>query len=636
MTRVRTVKTSFTGGEISPALLARGDLAAYETGAGRLRNVLIQPTGGVRRRPGMAYVADAIGPGRLVAFTFNTRQSYLLVFTHLRVQILLEDAAVAEIATPWTHAQLAGLSWSQSADVLLLVHPEVPPMRLIREGAEGRFRLVPWDWRVEDGVSRRPFHRFGDWDVTITASATGGRVRLTASAPVFDPALDGQPFRLNRKQLRIVAVRSPTLAEADVLEPLPDTAPTLLWEEPAFSARRGWPVSCGFHQDRLVIGGSRDLPNRLWLSKSGDLFNFDLGEGEDDAAIEFAILSDEVNPTRSVFSGRHLQVFTTGAEWAVTGEPLTPTAIRLDRQTRTGCPSAAQVPVREVDGATLFTACDGTIREFAYTELERGYQAIDLAVAARHVLTNPVDMDYDRHRRLLLVVMDDGTVGALTLYRAEQVTAWTVLTTAGRILSVAAVGHTIYWLVDRQGTVCVEAWDDGFRLDSALAGTSPTPVRRWSGLDHLRGRDVGILADGAVLPDQAIAAGTLMLPRPVAAIQAGLRFTHEVAPLPVNLLAAEGLGRRLRPVSVSFRLEETPVLRVDLGRGPGENLVEVPLRRASGPALTGETAPPFTGDRRLSCLGWALDSVRPLWRIVDDRPLPFTCLSATLELKVND
>ncbi|WP_318658510.1 hypothetical protein [Indioceanicola profundi] len=100
MTRVRSVKTGFTGGELSPALLARGDLAAYETGAGRLRNVLIQPTGGVRRRPGMAYVATARGPGRLVAFTFSTRQSYLLVFTDRWVQVFFEDAPLAEIATP--------------------------------------------------------------------------------------------------------------------------------------------------------------------------------------------------------------------------------------------------------------------------------------------------------------------------------------------------------------------------------------------------------------------------------------------------------------------------------------------------------------------------------------------------------
>lgn len=86
----------------------------------------------------------------------------------------------------------------------------------------------------------------------------------------------------------------------------------------------------------MVIGGSRDLPNRLWLSKSSDLFNFDLGKAVDDDAIEFGILSDQVNAIKAVVSTRHLLVFTTGAEWMVSGEPLTPEKIQLKRQTNVG------------------------------------------------------------------------------------------------------------------------------------------------------------------------------------------------------------------------------------------------------------------------------------------------------------
>ena len=60
------------------------------------------------------------------------------------------------------------------------------------------------------------------------------------------------------------------------------------------------------------------------MSQSGDLGNFDLGTGLDDEAIEFGLLSDQVNAIRAVFPGRHLQVFTSGGEWMVTGAPLTP------------------------------------------------------------------------------------------------------------------------------------------------------------------------------------------------------------------------------------------------------------------------------------------------------------------------
>ena len=150
-----------------------------------------------------------------------------------------------------------------------------------------------------------------------------------------------------------------TQATATVEEALAGTAATTDWEEAAFSAVRGWPVTLCFHQDRLVLGGSRDLPNRLWLSRTGDLFNFDLGTGLDDQAIEFGLVSDQVNAIRGVFSGQHLQVFTSGAEWMVSGAPLTPGSIQLNRQTRVGSPVARLVQPVDVDGSTIFASRSG-------------------------------------------------------------------------------------------------------------------------------------------------------------------------------------------------------------------------------------------------------------------------------------
>ena len=73
--------TNFTGGEISPDLLGRGDLKTFDNGARALTNVFIDPTGGLSRRAGLAYVDTLRGPGRLVAFEFNTEQTYLLAFS---------------------------------------------------------------------------------------------------------------------------------------------------------------------------------------------------------------------------------------------------------------------------------------------------------------------------------------------------------------------------------------------------------------------------------------------------------------------------------------------------------------------------------------------------------------------------
>lgn len=631
MTRLKSVKTSFTGGCVSPDLLGRGDLAAFENGELTLTNVLIEPTGGIRRRPGTGFIAIVPGPGRLIPFTFSSEQTHLLVLTDRQVSVFGDDALQATLPSPWTLAQIANLTWAQSGDVLLVCHPDVEPRRISRRGP-GHWTVEPWVFAEEEGRPRIPFFRFADAAITLTPSGLTGRVRLRASAPVFMPEHEGAPWRIHRKPGRIAAVRSVTEAEIDLADSLPHTNPTADWDEAAFSPQRGWPLSVAFHQDRLVIGGSRDLPNRLWLSKSGDLFNFDLGEGEDDSAIEFAILSDEVNPIRAVYSGRHLQVFTTGGEWAVTGVPLTPSAIRLDRQTRIGSPPDRSIPPQEIEGGTLFAAGDGSIRDFLWTDLEQSYSAADLTLTTRPILPGTVDMEYDRRRRLLLAVQSDGTLAVLTLYRNEQIRAWVRLVTAGRILSTALVGRHLYWLVDRDGAVAVEVWDDALHVDAGLSGSVDSSTARWAGLDHLDGRDVAVLADGAVMSVPPVAAGRIRLPQPATQVQAGLPFTHKIEPMPPNLLAAEGQGRRARLLAVTFRLKDTPALRADLGRGP----VEVPLRRAAGPALAMEPAPAFTGDRRLTATGWQASRAGPPWRIVEERPLPFTLLSVTHELKVNE
>ncbi|MFV3129718.1 hypothetical protein [Niveispirillum sp. KHB5.9] len=631
MTRLKSVKTSFTGGCVSPDLLGRGDLAAFENGALTLTNVLIEPTGGITRRPGTGFIAHVPGPGRLIPFIFNTEQTHLLVLTDRLLSVFGNDQLQATLPTPWTLDQLSNLNWAQSGDVLLVCHPDVEPRRVSRRGP-GQWTLEPWVFAEEEGRPRIPFYRFADPAITLTPSGVTGRVRLRASAPVFTPDHEGAPLRIHRKPGRIAAVRSTTEAEIDLADSLPHTNPTPDWDEAAFSPQRGWPTSVAFHQDRLVVGGSRDLPNRLWLSKSGDLFNFDLGEGEDDSAIEFAILSDEVNPIRAVYSGRHLQVFTTGGEWAVTGQPLTPTAIRLDRQTRIGSVPDRNIPPQEIDGGTLFAAGDGSIRDFLWTDLEQSYSAADLTLTTRPILPGTVELEYDRSRRLLLAVQSDGTLAVLTLYRNEQIRAWTRLETAGRILSVVHVGRHLYWLVDRDGRTGVEVWDDALHVDAGLSGSVEGGTSRWAGLDHLDGRQVAVLADGAITQTAPVAAGRIRLARPATTVQAGLSYTHAIEPMPPNLLAAEGQGRRARLLAVTFRLKDTPALRADLGQGP----VDVPLRRAAGPALADDPAPAFTGDRRLTSLGWAASRAGPPWRIAEERPLPFTLLSVTHEMKVNE
>ena len=173
----------------------------------------------------------------------------------------------------------------------------------------------------------------------------------------------------------------------------------------------------------------------------------------------------------------------------VTGDPLTPGNVQLKRQTRTGSPTGRYIPPRDVDGATMFVARNGReLREFLFADVEQAYQANDLAVLARHILTGGIDQDYDAANRLFHVVLADGALATVTIYRAEQVTAWSVQHTDGAFRAVSTVDDEVFVLVERQGVIGIERFDATLATDAALTGASGTPEDTWTGLGHLEGR----------------------------------------------------------------------------------------------------------------------------------------------------
>ena len=632
MPSLNMLQTNFTAGEVSSRLLGRGDLRAYDNGALTLRNVFIEPTGGISRRAGLYYIATLSGPARLVEFEFNTEQTYLLVFLNHEIQIFQNDTFVVSLTAPWNYEQLSQINWSQNADTLLVTHPDLPPRKITRTLAGWTIDLWPF-YTGSDNVNYQPYYKFADAPVTITSSATTGLVTLTASANIFVSAHNGTRFRIAGKEVIINDVLSPTIAKANVVQTLAATTATLDWQEQAFSAVHGWPVSCAFHQDRLVIGGSRDLPNRLWLSCSGDIFNFDLGTALDDEAIEFAIVSDQVNAIRAVFSGRHLQIFTSGAEWMVTGSPLTPRNLQISRQTRIGSVASRTIPPVDVDGATLFVARDGReIREFIYTDVEQAYQSNDLSLLAPHLLTDPLEIAFDKSRRILCIVRADGFLATLTIYRAEAIVAWSLLDTVGDVQSVAVVDNQTYLLIKRGADYFLEKLDDSVLLDSALIGTAVEPQDEWTGLGHLEGKLVRIVADGVIKDDQIVTGGSITLDSAVSSIQVGLPYAHIIEPLPPNATSLNGTGRAMRMISAVFRILQTAALRVDMGRG----MKDIALRRLIADDILDEPPEQISGDIEVRAIGWSRDNTKPLWRIEHDAPLPFNLLSTTTNIKVTD
>ena len=76
---------AFNAGEISPELQGRTDLEKYGEGAKTIENFIVRPEGGIHRRTGTRFVAEAYDSdvkSRLIPFIFSEDQAYILEYSY--------------------------------------------------------------------------------------------------------------------------------------------------------------------------------------------------------------------------------------------------------------------------------------------------------------------------------------------------------------------------------------------------------------------------------------------------------------------------------------------------------------------------------------------------------------------------
>lgn len=142
---VRILQSSFGGGEVSPEMFGRIDDVKYQSGLALCRNFIIKPQGPAENRAGFGFVCEAKDSSRrvkLITFTYSITQTMVIEMGPLYMRFHTEGATLLdgngapyEIATPYAEADLFGIRYVQSADVLTLVHPNYAPRELRRLGA---------------------------------------------------------------------------------------------------------------------------------------------------------------------------------------------------------------------------------------------------------------------------------------------------------------------------------------------------------------------------------------------------------------------------------------------------------------------------------------------------------------------
>jgi hypothetical protein len=553
MAKIRRLQSSLVAGELDPKFAFRSDLEQYYNGAEILRDVLPLTQGGVTRRPGLKYVAPVNDndEARMVPFQFNLEQKYLFTFTEGRLEVrtspedVLVDTLTGAPISNITEAMLPALSWAQSADTLLLFHPDLQTIQITRTGAS-TFAAS------HVAYVNIPAHAYSGVTVTtpaatLTPDSTTGEVTLTAGSSVFIAGHVGQFIAINDGLVYITGYTSGTVVTGYVRIELKNTdaAASGDWEletgyEAVISVTRGWPRSGTFHEDRLYLGGLKQRPQTVLGSKVGEFFDFDEGALRDGDAINATLSTGQLNAINNIVSGRTLQVFTVGGEFSVPRsdllDPITPKNISFLQQTNHGCTSVRQVGV---DGSTIFY--DGKdFREFIFNDVEQSYVSPSLNLLATHIINNVVGVGLRRstsasNASYLFAVNGDGTVAVLNSLRSQNITAWVQWTTVGLFKDICTVGDTVYFIVERtiDGSPVRyhEKLDDSLKLDCALKSTGPASDT-WAGYNHLGSETVSAFGNDFVIPDIELDAGEGVTDEDYTSVEFGFPFYCRVKSMP--------------------------------------------------------------------------------------------------------
>ena len=674
MARVAVQLTNFTGGELSPRLDGRNDLAKYPTGCKTLENMIVFPHGSAARRSGTQFVAevkDSSKETRLIPFEFSTTQTYMLEFGNQYIRFykdngqILSGGSAYEISSPYLEAELFDIKYAQSADVMYICHPNHPVKKLARTGH------TSWTLTSVD-FQNGPFMDHNIETTTITASHTNagqtGTLTLSSTTGVNSNqgwlSTDvGRLVHMLDGHVKITGYTSTTVVNMEVVTDISNGSASTDFALGSFSDTTGYPSCVTFFEQRLVFAATLSQPQTLFFSKSGDYENMDdnyHGTVADDDSIIYTIASNQVNAIRFMTATRTLIIGTAGGEFAVSGGgtdiAITPTNILIKKQSNNG---AANVDALAVGNATLFLQrARRKLRELAYNFDVDGYVAPDLTILAEHISEGGFkQLSYQQEpNQVIWCARNDGQLVGLTYQREQQVVAWhrhlfggvfgsgnavcdsvaTIPTDDSEYQTWVIVKRTINGATKRYVEFIHqydfdETDDTSFNfLDSQLSydGSAVTNI---SGLAHLEGQTVSVLADGATHPDKVVNSGAIVLERAASKVKVGLSYTSLLQTMRIDAGSQNGTSqsKTKRIYEITARLYES--IGVEIGPDLA-NMERIPFRSSANAMDSGINV--FTGDKEIEFRGnYETDG---FIFVRQTQPLPLTILSLYPKLQTND
>jgi hypothetical protein len=523
----------------------------------------------------------------------------------------------------------------------------------------------------------------GMWRVTVIGA---GIIDLQGSVYVAGGTAQMYPLFFNISDLgRLIRIKtaggwgsvlitgwvSPNVVTGIVQKTIPAGATAALNFRYGVYKTGNYPACSTFHEDRLCLSGAPLNPQRVDMSTSGEYENFApsdvAGVIAANNAISVNINSTDVNAVKWIATDeKGLLVGTDSSEWAIkpnaSTEALSPTNVSAKRASNFG--SANIEPTLAGKSILYLQKSSRRIRELIYFYDVDGFRANDLSILSEHLLATGIkQMAYQKEpHSLLWCVRNDGSLAVMTYDRdLESVkAAWSkqiiggwynaAKTIRAKVESVCVIAapdglsEEPWFVINRRingvnvryieyGSKFFEEEDaqkDAYFLDGGLTYTG-APATNISGLDHLEGETVQIVADGSLQTDKVITAGAITLDAAASTVHIGHHYNSDLQLLRFDAGSANGtaIGKVRRTHLVGLMLHRTLNLMMGMSF---DNLLRIIFR--ADPDLTNAPTPLFTGIKSEEIE--ANNDMDNMICIRQDQPFPMTILAIMPQMKTQD
>lgn len=685
MPTVNNVQLGFAGGEIAPSMYGRNDDIKYQNGLAKCENFIVLPQGPIQNRPGFEFVDECGNEAkavRLLPFVYNLDQTMVIElgdkyarFHTLGATLVNDDGTPYQIATPWAAEDLFDLNYTQSGDIMTIVHENYAPREIRRYGAR--------DWRVvkitfnstlsapesvsavrasaaaEDPNSEKYQFKYrvsclnadkseespasGIATVTANLYAYGTTVRVSCS-PV-----QGASFYRFYKNVGGLYGYIGDSEETEIIDDqiTPKTDITVRRYDTPF-ANGNNPRAVGYFEQRRVFAGLKNDPQRVLMTCTGteSQLTYSLPLRDDDRVSQ-RLATGQFNGIRHIVSLSQLIILTTGQEIRVSPlntDAITPTSFGSRLQGSTG---ASRVTPLAVGNAVIYAgARGGHIYELGYQYSAGGYISTDLCLRSPHLFEfkNIEDSALMKSpQQIMWFVSSDGLLLGCTYIPAEEVCAWHRHSTDGKFESITAVSEGdedyLYAVVrreingqtrrfiERMSSQQLTDLEHAFFVDSGATLEQEQAFTEVSGLTWLEGKTVSILADGAVCPQQVVKNGKVYLDHAAHIVHIGLPYASDAQTLPIFLeTPSRGMGMVKNVSKAALLVYQSSGVMA----GPSfDELVEHKQRTTEQPG-----SPPqlLTGEITLQLYPAWTDSGQVCIRQADPLPLTIQSLSFTISV----